>query len=146
MPVPLPLIMMSTSPQLAKWQGDLLKYYMGQETLSFPLLTSIRYLTAKEHGHPFCTNFNAGMLQAMGLTPEALAEVEKDPTNAPLEDNEKALLAFVIKAIDNPSEVSDADIEGLRSQGWSDQAIFDALFHGASMLAGSALYKALYKD
>ena len=41
-----------------------------------------------------------------GMTEEDIEAIEKDPSKAPLEDNERAMLAFVIKAIKAPDTIA----------------------------------------
>ena len=74
-----------------------------------------------------------------------LENLKADPENAPLEEFQKKMLLFVLKVVKSPEDVSKDDIEKLRQLGWSDEHIFDAAFHGASMAAPSILYQAFSK-
>lgn len=144
--VPKPFQMLSVSPELMGIQAQAVAYFMGHPTLSFGLLSCIRYLVAKKHDFEFCTDFNKKMLQMQGVTEDDLAVVEKDPASMPLEDNERALLAFVIKAIDDPNSTTAAEMESLHQHGWTDRDIFDAVSHGANMVATSIMMKAFGMD
>jgi len=62
-----------------------------------------------------------------------------------LEEPQKALLLFVLKAVKTPQSVTAEDIDALHKLGWSDQEIFDATYHGASMVGPSILYKAFVR-
>ena len=44
-----------------------------------------------------------------------------------MEEKDRALLRFARKLNDTPSEMSAADIEGLRSAGFTDQNVFDVV-------------------
>lgn len=44
-----------------------------------------------------------------------------------MEEKDHALLRFARKLNDNPSEMSAADIEGLRAAGFTDQNVFDVV-------------------
>lgn len=143
MPVPEPLVMMSASPDLAYLQGNIIRYFMGQEKLDFGLLAMIRYLVAWEYDYPFCINFNAGLLQqAGGMSAADLESLRAHPEKAPLEESQKEMVLFVLKAIKTPEKVTKAEVEKLHQLGWTDQNIFDAVYHGASMVAMSIMFKA----
>ena len=53
-------------------------------------------------------------------------KIEKDPSQAPLEDNERVMLAFVIKAIKTPDAVTQEDVNQLHGTGWADRDILIA--------------------
>ena len=145
-PVPEPLILMSASPEIAHLQSSVIRHYMTHEKLDMGLLAMIRYLVAKEYNYEFCINLNARILKmAGGMSDSDLEALKANPDAAPLEESQKALLLFVLKVVKTPDEVKDADVNELRKLGWSDQDIFEAAFHGASMIGASKLYKAFAK-
>ncbi len=47
--------------------------------------------------------------------------------------------------VKTPEEITENDVESLRKLGWSDKDIFEAGFHGTSMIGASKLYKAFVK-
>ena len=143
MPVPVPLQLMSASPELVKAQSGIIRYFINHGTIDTGLLAMIRYCVAHHLGYQYCIDFNATLLQqAGGMSAEELQALQSDPENAPLEDSQKALLLFVLKVVKSPEAVTQTDVAGLRDLGWSEQDIFDAAFHGASMNAPSTLFKA----
>lgn len=145
-PVPEPLVMMSASPELVTLQTNIIRYFRSREKLDLGLLATIRYLVASEYNYPYCANFNAGLLQqAGGMSPADLENMQADPEKAPLEESQKELVLFVLKAVKTPEKVTPADVEKLRHLGWSDQDIFDATYHGASMVALSLMFKSFVK-
>lgn len=146
MGVPLPLRMFSASPELIEKQADVIKYYMGHESLSPPLLAAIRFSAARRLDYVPCVELNGRLLCAMGVPEEDLDKVVEAPDATPLEPREAALLAFVNKALDAPRDVERGDVDALCAQGWSQSAIFDAMAHGASLAAPAALFKALARD
>jgi hypothetical protein len=146
MPVPDPMVMMSASPDLALLQSNIIRYFMGQERLDMGLLATIRYLVASEFNYPWCINFNANLLQmAGGMSPAELEKMRANPESAPLEAFQKELVLFVLKALKTPEKVTQAEVEKLHQLGWSDQNIFDAVYHGATMVAMSYMFKAFVK-
>ena len=144
--VPKPFEMLSVSPELQKMQVQGIDYYMQHPTLTFPLLAHIRYLVAREYNYQFCINFNSELLQFVGLDDEQLQTVAKDPSQTTLEEKDKAMLLFVLKAIKTPDFVEQKDVDALREMGWTDRDIFDAVAHGANMIAPSILMKAFKID
>ena len=80
------------------------------------------------------------------MTEEDIKELEKDPSQAPLEDNERAMLTFVIKAIKAADAVTQQDVDQLREMGWADGDILDALEHGTNMIGSSILMKTFKMD
>lgn len=144
-PVPAPLLLLSASPGMFERQVGYMKYFMGHKALSFPLLTAIRFISSDECGHEFCTDFNRQILMRAGMSNEEIDAMKADPSSAPLEDNERAMLAFVAKAMKTPKAVSQADVDKLRAEGWTDSDILDGLAHGANMLASAVVFNALKK-
>ncbi|MDD2903743.1 MAG: hypothetical protein PHU44_15060 [Syntrophales bacterium] len=144
-PVPEPLLMMSASPELVHlWTQNIIRYYRNHDRLDLGLMAAIRYLLSCENGYDACANFNAGLLQqAGGLSAAELADMRAHPEKAPLEESQKEMLLFVLKAVKFPEKVTRADVEKLHELGWRDQDIYDATFIGAFMKSISILGKAL---
>ncbi len=147
MKLPEPLLMMSASPDLVNlWTNHIIRYFRNHERLDMGLLAAIRYLLSCENKYDSCINFNAALLQqAGGMSAAELAEMKANPEKAPLEESQKAMLLFVLKAVKTPEKVTKADVEKLHQLGWRDQDIFDASFIGAFMGAISILGKAFVK-
>jgi len=146
-PVPEPLMMMSASPDLIHlWTDNIIRYFRNHEKLDMGLMATIRYLLACENDYKSCINFNAGLLQqAGGMSPAELANLRANPERAPLEESQKEMLLFVLKAVKTPEKVTGEDVEKLHQLGWRDQDIFDATFLGTLMGAISILGKAFVK-
>jgi alkylhydroperoxidase family enzyme len=66
--------------------------------------------------------------------------MKADPSQAPLDENQKALLLFVLKACENPHAVVAEDVERLKRIGWSEVDIFDAVAHGARMVGTNIIF------
>jgi alkylhydroperoxidase family enzyme len=58
---------------------------------------------------------------------------------------ERELLLFVLAAVRTPEKVTRAEVERLRGLGWTSRNIFDAVYHGAQMVALSLRLKAFVK-
>jgi alkylhydroperoxidase family enzyme len=144
--VPAPMQLASASPGILNLSWQALQYYSNHPTLGFGLLSTIRYLVSQQINFAFCTSFNKNFLMRQGMTEEDIKKIEKDPSQAPLEDNERVMLAFVMKAIKTPDAVTQEDMNQLHGAGWTDPDILDALAHGANMIASSILMKTFKMD
>ena len=142
-PVPLPLQMMSVSPDYLAIQGQIIGYYMNHPVLSPSLLTHIRLLAAHEENYTYCIRLNEQILRTkMGLTDEQIAAVTEDTEKTALTDEEKALLSFVRKTLRDPASTAREDVENLRGLGWGDREIFDAMLMAMHMLDMGMMFKA----
>ncbi len=145
--IPAPLKMLSVSPDFLKLHSQIIGYFMSHPTLSFTLLAHIRMVVSHRTGYEFCVNFNGGMLTMMAdLTDEQIQATLDDPAKASLEDKDKAMLVFVVKAVEEPDSVSQADVDAVREKGWTDRDIYDATAHGANMTAAGILFRAFKMD
>jgi len=144
--IPAPLQLASASPKMldAVWQS--IQYYSQHPSLGFGLLSSIRYLVAQQYDYTFCTGFNRNLLKMQGLSDEDIDKMEADPLQTPLDDKDRAMVAFVMKAVKTPDAVEKQDVDQLHEQGWTDSDILDALAHGTNMVASSILMKAFKMD
>ncbi len=142
---PHPLQLMSASPGFLACQFEFIKYYTSHQKLSFPLLAAIRYMAADDCDYEYCIKFNQNILKAAGADEQALEAIKDDQDRAPLEDNERAMLKFVSKAIKTPGAIVQSDVEALHDVGWEDSDILDAVAHGAFMIGHSTLMTAFSK-
>jgi alkylhydroperoxidase family enzyme len=141
--IPRPMQMMSASPDLLAIQIQSLGHYFRHPTLGFSLLAHIRLLVAHHFNYPYCVEFNSSMLQMLtDITDEQLDAVKADPTTAPLEDRDKALLLFVLKCVITPEAVEHGDVDALKKMDWTEKDIFEASHHGADMVRHGILFKA----
>jgi hypothetical protein len=143
--VPAPLQMLSASPALVPLQAGFIKHFMGHPNLGFKLQALIRYLSAADQGYNFCVGLNGNMLKSTGLNDVDLEALHEDPSQAPLEEREKAMLLLTRKALRTPEALTDADFDQVRALGYSDADIMDALWIGAGMKSMASLFQALVK-
>lgn len=144
--IPKPMEMMSASPALFETQLKRISYFSKHPTLSFALLAHIRYLVAHKLDYSFCMDFNRLVLKKLGLTEQDIQKMEKDPSKSLLEENEKAMLVFVIKSVKAPKSVTQSDIDRLREMGWNDRDMVDALSQGVSMIDHSIMMEVFQMD
>ncbi len=144
--VPNNVQLLGVSPSVLENQLYFAHYFMGHPSLSAPLLSMIRMLVSRACKSEYCDSFNIGLLSKFGFTPEQIQEARTDPEKAPLEAKDKALLLFVLKATDKPQAVTSSDVDKLRSLGWTDVDIFDAVAHGARAVATNIIFDAFRID
>ena len=144
--IPAPLQLASASPWMLDMMWQSVQYYSQHPNLGFGLLSTIRYLVAQQYDYAFCTGFNKNFLMMQGMSEEDIQKIEEDPLQAPLEDKERDMLGFVMKAIKNPDTVCEEDMDHLRELGWTDNDILDALTHGTNMIGSSILMKTFKMD
>ena len=134
----------SASPELIKQQMSFIEYYMlKQKSLSMPLLASIRMLISDKNSCSYCVDMNASILiNMLGWTPKEVEAMRADPQNAKLDEKEKAMLLFVLKAVRTPHDVNAHDVQKLPDLGYSDGEILDATNHGARMSAIDIIFDA----
>ena len=144
--IPKPMEMMSASPALFELQLRRIQYFSKHPKLSFALLAHIRYLVAYNLNYRFCMDFNRHMLRKLGLEEAEIRKMEADPAQSALEENEGALLAFVVKAVKAPERVRPEAVEKLRTLGWEDRDIVDALAQGVSMIDHAIMMTAFQMD
>jgi alkylhydroperoxidase family enzyme len=144
--IPAPLELASASPWMLDMVWQSIQYYTQHPTLGFGLLSTIRYLVAQHYDYVFCTHFNKNLLMMQGLSEDDIRKIEKDPSQVPLDDKERAMLSFVMKAIKTPDAVGKEDMDKLHNLGWTDSDILDALAHGTNMIGSSILMKTFKMD
>ena len=144
--IPRPLEMMSASPAIFGHQLQKIQYYTDHPTLSFALLSHIRYLVAYNLNYSFCMDFNKLMLKKQGLEEDDIHKMEADPTKSLLEEKESAMLAFVVKAVKAPRSVQADEINRLKEMGWEDRDLVDALAHGVNMIDHSIMMEVFQMD
>ena len=143
---PAPMQLASASPWMIDMVWQSIQYFTQHPNLGFGLLSTIRYLVAQQYDYTFCTGFNRKMLEMQGLTSEDIKKMEKDPLQAPLDDKDRAMVSFVMKAIKSPDEIEKPDIDALHDSGWADSDILDAMAHATNMIASSIMMKTFKMD
>ena len=144
--VPSPMELASASPWMMKLMWESIQYYTRHPTLGFGVLSTIRYLVAEEYDYAFCINFNKNFLMMQGMTEEDIQKITQDPAQVPLDDKDRAMVAFVMNAIKKPNDVTQSDVDGLHSLGWTDNDILDAMAHATNMVGSSILMKTFKMD
>lgn len=141
---PLPLQRYAISPEIAKSHLNLIAYFSSHPTLSFPLLASIRYAVAAKSCYESCIALNSSILKRVGMTEDELEAIATTQQNTLLEKQEEQLLQFVVKRVFSPESGSSKQaLENLQNLGWTEQDIFDATYHGYTVLTGAQITASL---
>ena len=132
----------SPSEYLLERQFANLGYFMRHKTLGGKLLSLIRLLVSEQEQCNYCVGMNTGILMQYGILPEMLAGIINDPSTAPLEENELAMLLFVLRVVKDSQAILQHDVDALRNLGWTDKDILEATFHGTSQVGVDKIFNA----
>jgi uncharacterized peroxidase-related enzyme len=96
-----------------------------------PLTPAFRELIAafvsSRNRCPFCSGSHIAVAVKLSGDRPLVDAVIANYRTAPIEEHEKLLFAYLEKLTSEPTSASDAEVEGLRQAGWSDEAIYDAV-------------------
>ncbi len=132
----------SPSPYVLDRQYSNLGFYMRHKTLAGNLLAFIRLLVSDQEQCSYCVGMNSGILLQYGVLPEAIAEIKLDPTKAPLNEKDLAMLLFVLSVTKNSNAIVQEDVDKLRNLGWTDEEILEASYHGATASGVDKIFNA----
>lgn len=131
----------SSSPSVLAQQWDSVRYYRNHPALSPALLATVRMLVSKTNQCDYCVGFNESLLINMcGQTADEVAATKANPDATPLGTKDKAMLRLVLKACATPRAVDAHDLDAVRTHGWTDSDIMDAVTHGARNVAVDILF------
>jgi uncharacterized peroxidase-related enzyme len=98
----------------------------GPSPLSPGLRELIGAYFSKKNQCSFCSDAHAAA--AAGYLEEGIVdEVLRDVETSRLDEAHKALFRYIGKLAEQPSRVTDSDINKLKEAGWSEESIYDAL-------------------
>jgi alkylhydroperoxidase family enzyme len=132
----------SPSAHVLDVQAGNLGYFMRHKTLGGKLLAFIRLLVSEQENCVYCVGMNSGILLQYGVLPEMIADIKLDPSKAPLDEKEMAMLLFVLKVIKNSNSIDQVDVDALRKLGWNDTEILEATYHGATQVGVDKIFNA----
>jgi hypothetical protein len=132
--IPQPMQLMSISPSLFELQLKRIRYFGKHPKLSFALLAHIRYLAAQTLDYGYCMDLNRHFLKKLGNDDDTIRGMEQDSSKSLLEENDSAMLDFVIRAMKKPTSITAVDIARLKALGWEERDMVDALAQGVGMI------------
>ena len=132
----------SVSPEALKVQWNSIKVILSKDEENQKLHAIIRYLMSEKNDCKYCIGFNSNMLINMfGFTQDELTSIQKNPSSAPLDEKNRALLVFAMKSVKNADDVNADDIEKLKQLGISEMEMFDIVLAASHMFAVNTLFK-----
>lgn len=118
---------------LSLWP-DALEFYAAKiKTLVFSdtrLLRSTKEMIASTVSNinqcDYCVGHHKNFMEQFGITGPVADQILTDYRSAKISEAEKQLLAYVEKMTRHAYKIVDADIEGLKKAGWTDEQILEA--------------------
>ncbi|HHD81755.1 MAG TPA: hypothetical protein ENK94_01015 [Campylobacterales bacterium] len=142
--VPIVLKQYSLNPKILRIQWELYKELGENKNFDPKMLTMMRMLLGEAQDCTYCLGLNKGMLLNMFKVPmDEVVALSKDPNTAKLDEKQKTMLLFILKAVKTPHDTNAKDIEGLKKLGWSDKDIFEGVKSGTNVIAATLLIDAL---
>ncbi len=141
--IPNAMKLYSNNPEIMRHKWDSFKFSSNYKNIDDKLQAMIRMLVSMQHDCEYCIGFNEGFLiNALKVPASDVMAMKKDPSLAPLDEKQKALLLFVLKATKDSKSTTKEDISNLKKLGWSDAEIFFATNYAAQMVASDILLNA----
>jgi len=142
--VPVVIQQYSLNPALLKAQWALYSTLGSNKNFDPKMQAMTRMLISEKNDCDYCIGLNKGMLLNMFKLPaDEISALSKDPSSAKLDEKQKAMLLFMLKAANTPHDTNAQDIESLKKLGWSDTDIFEGVKSASNMVAGAILIDAL---
>ena len=82
---------------------------------------------SKLNGCDFCLGAHKWTLAALDIDRHTIEAVEAGPDSEGLDERLRSLLRFATKLTQSPEAIGQADIDGLREAGWSEQSVEDTI-------------------
>ncbi len=141
--IPNPLKLYSNNPEILRHKWDSFKFGSNYKNIDDKLQAMIRMLVSVQHDCEYCVGFNESFLiNSFKVPADDVMAMKKDPSLAPLDEKQKALLLFVLKATKDSKSTTKEDITNLKKLGWSDAEIFFTTNYAAQMVAADILINA----
>ena len=104
------------------------KYLLEETTLSYHIKEAIALLISMENGCKMCVGLHKNIAKMLGLSEEKIEEILQGVESMNVEDKDKALLNFCIKASGKDNyKILKEEIVALKEMGWSDIQIIEAV-------------------
>jgi uncharacterized peroxidase-related enzyme len=110
-----------------KWRAHFNEVTLGESELTVAEREMIAVVVSSENHCLYClTAHGAGLRAALGDQVQG-DRITLDYRRAALDERTRAMLDYAVKLTVNPVECSEADIERLRSVGFSDEGVWDII-------------------
>lgn len=99
----------------------------GPSALSTAEREMIAAHVSKLNGCDFCLGAHIWTLVALDIDFHTISAIEAGPETDGVDEKLRPILRFATKLTQTPEEVRQTDIDALRTAGWSDQSVEDAI-------------------
>ncbi|QLQ11088.1 MAG: peroxidase-related enzyme [Nocardioidaceae bacterium] len=96
----------------------------GGGTLGPALSEQIAVAVANRNSCEYCLAAHTALGRKAGVSPDALAAAQVGQSDDP---KTAALLEFALKLVENRGQVTAADVQAIRDQGWNDEHIVETI-------------------
>ncbi len=104
------------------------KYLLDETTLSYHIKEAIALLISIENGCKMCVGLHKNIAKMLGLSEEKIEEILQGVDAMNVDDKDKALLNFCIKASGKDNyKILKEEIDELKEMGWSDIQVIEAV-------------------
>ncbi len=118
-----------------------IKYLLNHPNINPDFFAFIRLFVANREGFSYCKSFNTKLLLAKGYDRLVLKEF-LNGVKMPFDEKHNLLMQKALKALYEAEEFGKDEIDELKSIGWCDADIFDAIDHGAFLFKYYRVMKA----
>ena len=97
----------------------------GESGLTKPEREMIAVVVSVANDCAYCMAAHGAALRKLTKDPALADDVAADHTTAPIEPRVRAMLDYARKLTLRPTEMTEADVVGLRDAGWNDEDVMD---------------------
>jgi uncharacterized peroxidase-related enzyme len=142
--VPIVIKQYSLNPKMLRTQWELYKELGNNKNFDPKMLTMMRMLLGEAQDCTYCLGLNKSMLLNMFKVPmDELTALSKDANTAKLDEKQKTMLLFILKAVKTPHDTNAKDISALKKLGWTEKDIFEGVKSGTNVIAATLFIDAL---
>lgn len=117
-------------------------YLLTHPNINIDFFAMLRLYIANQEDFSYCKSFNTKLLLTKGYDKKSLKALKENILDIPLDDRHKLLAKKAVKAMYNPKEFNNNDIEELKAHLWNDNDIYDAIDHAAFLFKFARIIRA----
>jgi uncharacterized peroxidase-related enzyme len=118
---------LARDPEVLKGQLAFGDAVMKEGALSKTIKEELALVVSGLNTSSYCIAAHMEILHQLGIEKSLSRKLATDYASAPVDDKAKALFRFADRLTRTPDDFSEADINALRSAGWDNVAIFEAV-------------------
>jgi uncharacterized peroxidase-related enzyme len=132
--------------RLLAWNAHYEEAMRGDSTLTRAEREMIAVVVSVTNECPYCIAAHSAALRKLTKDPALADQVAADHAEAAITERMKRALDYAVKLTRAPAQMTEADVDGLRAVGWSDEDVMDiaevtALFNFSNRLASGLGWK-----